>query len=78
MPKVYIVGVSLTKIDRHFDKSIKDLVSEVYDSLIGNLKEDCFDAIVVSSALSGVIYNQLNLASIITDYLQLKDLSVYN
>ncbi|RLG85382.1 MAG: acetyl-CoA acetyltransferase [Thermoprotei archaeon] len=78
MPKIYIVGASLTKIDRHFDKSIKDLVSEVYDSLISNLKEDSIDAVVVSSALSGVIYNQLNLASIITDYLQLKDLSVYN
>lgn len=76
--KVVIVGASLTKIDRHFDRSLKDLAWEVFNSLMDNVKDDHIDALVVSSTTSGITYNQLNLASIIADHLSLRNISLYD
>jgi len=68
---VYIAGASAVKVDRHFSKSYKDLVTEVLKDLHRQVGINSVDFIVVSNVFSDCILEQLDLSSILTQSLGL-------
>ncbi len=73
MSKVFICGSSMIKIGRNFEKGVKELAHEallkLYDAVGGDVR---VDYVVVSSMLSALQCHQLDLSTILTQYLGLR------
>jgi acetyl-CoA acetyltransferase len=69
--EVVISGVGLTRVGRHYSKSLKDLAAEAGFKALDEARLDSVDYIVVSSALSYTEVSQLSLASYIASYMGL-------
>ena len=74
MTDVYVVGVGMTKVGRHVDRSLRDLAAEAAFKAIEEAKGEKPEAIVVGNMLSSLI-EQENLASLIADYMGLRGIS---
>lgn len=70
--KVCIVGVGMTKIDRHYDKGFAELAHEAFVKAYEDSKGAEPEAIVVGNMLSSSLYQQDSLASLITDAIGLR------
>ncbi|MHA1594433.1 MAG: thiolase domain-containing protein [Candidatus Baldrarchaeia archaeon] len=69
MNRVYIIGVGMTRVGRHYDKTLKVLIS---DAALEALKDAGFpkiDAIYFSNAYAGIVDHQENIAPLIADSL---------
>ena len=76
---VYVEGVGLTKIDRHYDYSLKDLAARAAFSAIdqaGGL--DGIDYLIFSSSLASLQDSQLDSASYLASSLGLKGVRALN
>ena len=62
---VYITGVGLVNVDRHYDKGIRRLAFEAASKALDSSMVDSVDYIVVASSLSYLQEPQLDLASYI-------------
>ncbi len=69
MVNVFITYSSMIKVGRYFNKSYKELVNDVVDEVISNVKS--IDYVVVSSVLSAKALNQLDISTIINQNLGL-------
>lgn len=65
--KVYIVGVGMVRIDRHYDKGYMELVHDATVNAFNDLKSYNPEAIVVGNMLSSTLYNQDSLAAVALD-----------
>ncbi|MEM4513852.1 MAG: thiolase domain-containing protein [Ignisphaera sp.] len=72
MKKVYVVGVGMTKIDRHYDKGFADLIHEAFVKAYNDSKGAEPEAIVVGNMLSGSLYQQDSLAALAADAMGLR------
>ncbi|MDK2372956.1 MAG: hypothetical protein QI197_06215 [Candidatus Korarchaeota archaeon] len=66
---VYVIGVGLTKVGNHWDKSLRHLAVEAALAALEDASIEDVDYIVVANALSGVINAQENLASYVATHL---------
>ncbi|MFP3143651.1 MAG: thiolase family protein [Caldisphaera sp.] len=76
---VYVEGVGMTKIDRHYDYSLKDLAANAAFAAIeqaGGI--DGIDYLVFSSSLSPLQDNQLDTASYLATSLGLRGIKALN
>ncbi|ABM81350.1 thiolase domain-containing protein [Hyperthermus butylicus] len=71
MPRVYVAGVGMTKIDRHYDKGILDLAAEAAFRAIDDagIKPD---AVIVTSMLASKLQEQDNLGAYVAAGLGLR------
>jgi len=69
--RVVISGVGLTRIGRHYSKSIKDLAAEAGLKALDEAGVENVDYLIVSSALSYTEEGQLGLAGYIASYMGL-------
>lgn len=65
--KVYVVGVGMTKIDRHYDRGYMQLIHEAAEKAFNDVKSYEPEAIVVGNMLSSSLYNQDSLAALAVD-----------
>lgn len=75
--RVYVVGVGLTKVDRHYDKGLRELSYEASMRAIEDCRGELPEAVVVGNMLSSSLSGQDNLAALIADYLGLRRASVF-
>jgi len=68
MRKVYVVGVGLTKIGRHFDKGLRELFAEAALKAIDDTKGVNVEALVVGNMSSSSLCEQDNLGALLADY----------
>ncbi len=72
MVKAYIVGVGMTKVDRHYDKGYHDLVYNAIRMLEKDVKMFSPEAIVVGNMMSSSLYQQDSLAALVADAIGLR------
>lgn len=72
MRKVYIIGVGMTKIDRHYDKGFAELIYEAFVKAYEDSRGAEPEAIVVGNMLSSSLYQQDSLASLAADAMGLR------
>lgn len=68
MRKVYIVGVGLTKVSRHYDKGLKELFAEAAWRAIEDAGGTMPNALVVGNETSSSLQDQDNLGAYLADY----------
>ncbi len=66
---VYVIGVGLTKVGNHWDRSLRHLAVEAALSALEDASVEDVDFLVVANALSGVVNAQENLASYVATHL---------
>jgi acetyl-CoA C-acetyltransferase/acetyl-CoA acyltransferase len=69
---VYITGVGLVNVDRHYDKSVRKLAFEASVAALDSSMAESIDFIVVASSLSYLQEPQLDLASYIASSMGLR------
>ncbi|MEM1833493.1 MAG: beta-ketoacyl synthase N-terminal-like domain-containing protein, partial [Desulfurococcaceae archaeon] len=77
MDRVFVVGVGLTKIDRFYERSAKDLFNEALFKAIedsGGVKPE---ALVVGNMTSSVLMEQDSLAALLADHAGLKGIPAF-
>lgn len=78
MKGVYINGLGLCPVDRHYDKSITELGVEVAREALEASGLSGADTVIVASAFSTLLQKQGMLATLISEGLALKDAQVFN
>jgi acetyl-CoA C-acetyltransferase len=72
MREVAILGVGMTPVDEHWDKSIRDLAAEAVILALQDAQRESVDALYVGNMLSGLISQQENLGTLIADWAGLR------
>jgi acetyl-CoA C-acetyltransferase/acetyl-CoA acyltransferase len=70
--KVYVVGVGMTKIDRHYDKGFAELVHEAFVKAYEDSRGAEPEAVVVGNMLSSSLYQQDSLTALVADAMGLR------
>jgi len=68
MLPVAVIGIGQTKIDEHWDRSLRDLASEAIMIALHDAGRDSAEALFVGNMLSGTVSDQNNLAALIADW----------
>ncbi len=76
MREVAILGIGQTKVDEHWERSIRDLAGEAIANTLQDAQQEEFDALFSGNMLSGLIDQQNNLGSVIADWVGFKGESV--
>ncbi|HEY9077442.1 MAG TPA: thiolase domain-containing protein [Anaerolineaceae bacterium] len=69
MREVAVVGIGQTKVDEHWDKSLRELAGEAIFSAIQDAGIDQADGIFVGNMMSGSANHQLQLGAHIADWI---------
>lgn len=72
MREVAIIGIGQTKVDEHWERSIRDLAGEAIFNALRDAKREDFDALFSGNMLSGLIDRQNNLGAVISDWIGFK------
>ncbi|RCK76084.1 MAG: nonspecific lipid-transfer protein (acethyl CoA synthetase) [Anaerolineae bacterium] len=72
MREVAILGIGMTPVDEHWDKSIRDLAAEAVLLALQDAQRESVDALFVGNMLSGLISQQENLGTLIADWAGLR------
>ncbi len=72
MRKVAILGIGQTKIDEHWDKSLKELAGEAIFAALIDANLEAVDGLFVGNMLSGSLNHQENLGALIADWAGLR------
>ncbi len=76
MREVAILGIGQTKVDEHWERSIRDLAGEAIANTLQDAQQEEFDALFSGNMLSGLIDQQNNLGSVIADWVGFKGESI--
>jgi len=76
MREVAIIGIGQTKVDEHWQRSIRDLAGEAIANALLDSSRNSFDALFSGNMLSGLIDQQNNLGSVIADWVGFKGESI--
>ncbi|MFH2039826.1 MAG: beta-ketoacyl synthase N-terminal-like domain-containing protein, partial [Chloroflexota bacterium] len=68
MHKVAILGIGQTKIDEHWERSLRDLAGDAIISALEDANRMTCDGLFIGNMLSGMIDQQNNLGALITDW----------
>ena len=74
MEKPVIAGVGFTKIDRHWDKGLRDLAAEAALKAVEDADGIEVEAIVVGNMMSGIACGQENLGSLVASEIGMQGL----
>ena len=79
MEKVYVVGGGATKIDEHWDLSLRDLMVQASERAINDagIEKRDIEAIYVGNMSSGPLQGQEHLGSLISTWLGIPGVSAY-
>lgn len=69
MRKVAAIGIGQTKVDEHWDKSLRALAGEAALAAMLDAQVDRVDQIIVGNMLSGVANSQSQLGSMVADWI---------
>lgn len=72
MREVAILGIGMTPVDEHWDKSIRDLAAQAVILALQDAQRESVDALYVGNMLSGLISQQENLGTLVTDWAGLR------
>ncbi len=72
MREVAVVGIGQTKVDEHWDKSLKELAGEAIIDAMRDAGKDYADGIFVGNMMSGSANNQQHLGALISDWVGLR------
>ncbi len=74
MREVAIIGIGQTKVDEHWDLSLKELAGMAVMDAMEDANRQQVDALFVGNMLSGIATRQENLGALISDWLGLLDI----
>lgn len=77
MQPVIIIGIGQTKVDEHWDKSLRDLAAEAIFAAMDDCGRDKVDGLFVGNMLSGSLNHQENLGALIADWVGLKGIEAF-
>lgn len=69
MRKVAVIGIGQTKVDEHWDKSLKDLAGDAAMAAIKDAQVEWVDSIYVGNMLSSIANEQSQLGSLVADWI---------
>jgi acetyl-CoA C-acetyltransferase len=72
MREVAVLGIGQTRIDEHFDKSLRDLAGEAILSAMNDAGITGADAVFVGNMMSGSANRQQHLGTYIADWVGLR------
>lgn len=72
MREVAILGIGMTPVDEHWDKSLRDLAAEAVILALQDAQRETVDALYVGNMLSGLISQQENLGTLVADWAGLR------
>lgn len=72
MREVAIIGIGMTPVDEHWEKSIRDLAAEAVLLALQDAQRESVDALFVGNMLSGLISQQENLGTLVADWAGLR------
>lgn len=76
MREVAIIGIGQTKVDEHWNRSIRDLTGEAIFAALQDAGREKFETLFSGNMLSGLIDQQNNLGAVIADWIGFKGESV--
>jgi len=68
MRKTVIVGIGQTKVDEHWDKSLRDLAGDAILAAMQDAESNHFDALYVGNMMSGSANRQQHLGAYLADW----------
>jgi len=68
MRQVAILGIGQTKIDEHWDKSLRDLAGEAIFATLQDTGRESAEGLYIGNMLSGIVDHQNNLGTYIADW----------
>ncbi len=68
MRQVAILGIGQTKIDEHWDKSLRDLAGEAIFATLQDAGRESAEGLYIGNMLSGIVDHQNNLGTYIADW----------
>ncbi len=77
MREIAIIGVGQTKVDEHWDKSLRELAGEAIFTALMDAGRESADGLFVGNMLSGIISKQENLGALIADWVGLKGVEAF-
>ncbi len=72
MREVAIIGIGQTKVDEHWDKSLKELAGEAVIDAMRDANRDYADAVYIGNMMSGSANHQQHLGALIADWVGLR------
>jgi acetyl-CoA C-acetyltransferase len=69
MRKVAVIGIGQTKVDEHWDKSLRELAGDAALAAMMEAQVDHVDSVYVGNMLSGVANSQAHLGSMVADWI---------
>ncbi len=72
MREVAIIGIGQTRVDEHWDKSLRLLAGEAILAALADARRESVDALFVGNMLSGSANNQQHLGALIADWVGLR------
>jgi acetyl-CoA C-acetyltransferase len=72
MREVAIIGIGQTKVDEHWDKSLKELAGEAIIDAMRDANRDYADAVYIGNMMSGSANHQQHLGALIADWVGLR------
>jgi acetyl-CoA C-acetyltransferase len=72
MREVAVIGIGQTKIDEHWDKSLRELAGEAIIDAMRDAGRDYADAVYVGNMMSGSANHQQHLGALIADWVGLR------
>jgi acetyl-CoA C-acetyltransferase len=77
MRRVAIVNYGLTKVDRHWKKSLKELFGDAAKVALDNSKVTNLDALIVGNMCASDLSDQNNIGALLADYLCINPTTAY-
>jgi len=72
MRQVAILGIGQTKIDEHWDKSIRDLAVQAIRTVLQDAGRESAEGLFAGNMMAGILDEQNNLAPLLADFAGLK------
>lgn len=72
MQKVAVIGIGSTKIDEHWDKSLRELAGDAILSAMSNAGLEYFDGLYVGNMMSSAANEQQHLGTYIADWVGMR------
>lgn len=69
MRQVAIIGIGQTKVDEHWDKSIRELAGEAIFAAFEDSGRNAVEGLFIGNMLSGMLSKQENIGSLIADWI---------
>lgn len=69
MRKVAIIGTGMTKVDKHWKKSLKELFGEAGIAALNQTDSPAIDALIVGNMCASDLSDQNNIGALLADYL---------